>query len=80
MNAVSNVINAANAALGNAQNGFAEDESFEVRDKIFEEFNTLSIIYGKPADEFARKKPIKTEVPVPEQNGAEDVVEEEQQV
>ncbi len=36
---------------------FTEDESYEIRDKIFEEFNTLSVIYGKPAEEFIRKKP-----------------------
>eukprot|EP00026_Physarum_polycephalum_P003187 Phypoly_transcript_03197.p1 GENE.Phypoly_transcript_03197~~Phypoly_transcript_03197.p1 ORF type:complete len:776 (+),score=144.14 Phypoly_transcript_03197:101-2428(+) len=75
VNVVSNVINAANASLGTAHSGFAEDESYEIRDKIFEEFNTLSIIYGKPAFEFARKKPLKAEISVPEQNGTEEVEE-----
>lgn len=43
---------------------FAEDESFEIRDKIFEEFNTLSIIYGKPAEEFIRKKSSKPDLTI----------------
>lgn len=76
MNIVSNVINAANAALGNAQgSGFAEDESFETRDKIFEEFNTLSVIYGKPADEFVKKRTIKMEIPTASHDGSQHVDE-----
>jgi len=31
--------------------GFVEDESFALQDRLFEEFNTLSVCYGKPADE-----------------------------
>jgi AP-4 complex subunit beta-1 len=77
VNTVSNVINAANASIGSSQTGFAEDESYEVRDKIFEEFNTLSIIYGKPAEEFARKKPLKAEIPAPQKNGGEEEVQEQ---
>jgi hypothetical protein len=78
---VSNVILSASASRGTAHSGFAEDESYEIRDKIFEEFNTLSIIYGKPAEEFARKKPLKAEISISyEQNGEVEVEEEEQQV
>jgi len=31
--------------------GFVEDESFALQDRLFEEFNTLSVCYGKPVDE-----------------------------
>ena len=31
---------------------FPEDESFELKDRIFEEFNSLSVIYGEPSERF----------------------------
>jgi len=31
--------------------GFVEDESYSLQDRLFEEFNTLSVCYGKPVDE-----------------------------
>ncbi|KAF0975466.1 hypothetical protein FDP41_005460 [Naegleria fowleri] len=34
---------------------FAEEESVEFRDRLFSEFNTLSIIYGKPSERFIVK-------------------------
>ncbi|EFA80508.1 adaptor-related protein complex 4 [Heterostelium album PN500] len=33
---------------------FVEDEILEYRDKIFDEFNTLSIIYGKPSSSYIK--------------------------
>ncbi|EGG17148.1 adaptor-related protein complex 4 [Cavenderia fasciculata] len=33
---------------------FVEDEILEIRDKIFEEFNTLSIVYGKHSTSFIK--------------------------
>ena len=30
---------------------FVEDETFALQDRLFDEFNTLSVCYGKPADE-----------------------------
>ena len=34
---------------------FTEEESVEFRDRLFSEFNTLSIIYGKPSERFIVK-------------------------
>ncbi|EFC43171.1 predicted protein, partial [Naegleria gruberi] len=34
---------------------FSEEESVEFRDRLFSEFNTLSIIYGKPSERFIVK-------------------------
>jgi hypothetical protein len=39
---------------------FAEDEKFELQERLFDEFNTLSVIYGKPLAErprFVAKSP-----------------------
>jgi len=42
---------------------FAEDESFENMERVFQEFNTLSVVYGKPAEAFIITKPQKFERP-----------------
>jgi vesicle coat complex subunit len=34
---------------------YAEEVAPEIRDKIFSEFNTLSVVYGKPSEEFISK-------------------------
>ena len=38
-----------------AINEYAEEVAPEIRDKIFAEFNTLSVVYGKPSEEFISK-------------------------
>jgi len=35
---------------------FAEDESFQIMERVFQEFNTLSVVYGKPAETFIKEK------------------------
>jgi len=35
---------------------FAEEEDKEIRERIFKEFNTLSVIYGMPSEKFIRLK------------------------
>eukprot|EP00906_Rhabdomonas_costata_P033713 RCo047490 len=37
--------------------GFTTDESPEIKDKLFEEFNSLSVIYWMPAERFVVSKP-----------------------
>eukprot|EP00803_Ostreobium_quekettii_P007696 evm.model.scf_696.5 EVM.evm.TU.scf_696.5 scf_696:47608-59307(+) len=49
---------------------FAEEMSEEIRDKIFDEFNTLSVVYQKPAGTFVEVENVKYH---------EDVLEEELQ-
>ncbi len=40
---------------------FAEEQSPELRDRIFAEFNTLSVIYRAPASSFVRAVPLEQE-------------------
>ena len=47
------------AAAPTPVSSFVEDETFALQDRLFDEFNTLSVCYGKPADErphFAAKE------------------------
>lgn len=59
---------------------FAEDDALEYKDQLFEEFNSLAVVYGKPSDMFIKETPEPVDVVVETtQNGQqeEEVVEEE---
>jgi len=43
----------------NSITSFAEDESFDVIERIFQEFDSLSVVYGKPSEAFIKKRPLK---------------------
>lgn len=41
-----------------AINRFAEDQPLEIIDRLFEEFNSLSVIYGEPSDRFIETRAV----------------------
>lgn len=47
------------AARKNMISVFAEEERAEVQDRIFEEFNSLAVVYGKPSELFVPKRTLR---------------------
>jgi len=45
-----------NAAKGGAVRAFAEEANNEIREQVFRELNTLSVLYNAPAESFTRQK------------------------
>jgi AP-4 complex subunit beta-1 len=61
--------------------GFPEEEALIYKDQLFEEFNSLSVIYGKPAALFIKDglKPATDEPPAPGGHGGADTGGDEEQ-
>ena len=45
-----------NASKGGAVRAFAEEANNEIRERVFRELNTLSVLYNAPAESFTRQK------------------------
>eukprot|EP00938_MAST-03A_sp_MAST-3A-sp1_P003766 g3766.t1 len=45
-----------NASKGGAVRAFAEEANNEIRERVFQELNTLSVLYNSPAESFTRQK------------------------
>lgn len=64
-------------------NAFIEDDAHEYKDQLFEQFNTLSVVYGKPSSLWLKDIPVPSRGAQPEEgeaqngDGAEEEVEEE---
>ncbi|KAF2077808.1 hypothetical protein CYY_000853 [Polysphondylium violaceum] len=52
LNVANKIINAGKKDQKMSLTSFLEDEFYEYKDKIFEEFNTLSVVYGKHSSTF----------------------------
>ncbi len=63
-----------------AINRFAEDQPLEIIDRLFEEFNSLSVIYGEPSERFIETRAVSdTLQDLVQDSDSEDSEEEEEE-
>ena len=61
-----------NASKGGAVRAFAEEANNEIREQVFRELNTLSVLYNAPAESFTRQKYLLRVVQAESEEGDED--------